>query len=652
MITLVVLSLLSSIISEAAPTYQYHYCSDENFTPNSTYQSNLKLLLSSLSSNSSIESGFYNITVGQNSSNNTIYGLFLCRGDVTTEVCQDCVATATKNIVQQFCPRGRWVVIWYDECMLRYSEPNYFFIMNDPSFSKCTDNTTVAELDGFKKLLATVFDDSVTRAQSAQLGAKMFATKEAMFSSSLTLYSLVQCTPDISSFDCNKCLRGAIANLPTDCNGKQGAMGLYTSCSVRYDVHPFYRIIPSSPLPLPPPAPPGKRQSSSVRIIAIVTSIAVSVVLLTMVYCFRRRKLKKKYKVKEEDAAKEITAEECFIFDLATLKAATYNFSDESKLGKGGFGVVYKGTFPGGQEIAVKRLSSSSKQGVEEFKNEVSLLAKLQHRNLVRLLGFCLEGKEKILVYEYVPNKSLDYFLFDPNKQRLLDWSNRYKIIGGIARGILYLHEDSRLRIIHRDLKASNILLDEEMNPKVSDFGMARIFEIDQTQDNTHKIVGTYGYMPPEYAIRGLYSMKSDVYSFGVLILEIISGKKNSSFSSPSNSENLLSYAWKHWRDGTFLELLDPTLRDSYSRDEVKRCLHIGLECIQESPAERPTMASIVLMLNSYSVSLPLPQRPAFFLHSRTETRMPIKELGSDQSTSNGIPSSVNESSITEVYPR
>ncbi|KAK4588145.1 hypothetical protein RGQ29_019230 [Quercus rubra] len=610
MITLVVLSLLSSIISEAAPTYQYHYCSDENFTPNSTYQSNLKLLLSSLSSNSSIESGFYNITVGQNSSNNTIYGLFLCRGDVTTEVCQDCVATATKNIVQQFCPRGRWVVIWYDECMLRYSEPNYFFIMNDPSFSKCTDNTTVAELDGFKKLLATVFDDSVTRAQSAQLGAKMFATKEAMFSSSLTLYSLVQCTPDISSFDCNKCLRGAIANLPTDCNGKQGAMGLYTSCSVRYDVHPFYRIIPSSPLPLPPPAPPGlvtrthngKRQSSSVRIIAIVTSIAVSVVLLTMVYCFRRRKLKKKYKVKEEDAAKEITAEECFIFDLATLKAATYNFSDESKLGKGGFGVVYKGTFPGGQEIAVKRLSSSSKQ--------------------------------------------------DPNKQRLLDWSNRYKIIGGIARGILYLHEDSRLRIIHRDLKASNILLDEEMNPKVSDFGMARIFEIDQTQDNTHKIVGTYGYMPPEYAIRGLYSMKSDVYSFGVLILEIISGKKNSSFSSPSNSENLLSYAWKHWRDGTFLELLDPTLRDSYSRDEVKRCLHIGLECIQESPAERPTMASIVLMLNSYSVSLPLPQRPAFFLHSRTETRMPIKELGSDQSTSNGIPSSVNESSITEVYPR
>ena len=143
-------------------------------------------------------------------------------------------------------------MIWYDECMLRYSEPNYFFIMNDPSLSECTDNTTVAELDGFNKLLATVFDDLVTRAQSAQLGAKMFATKEAMFSSSLKLYSLVQCTPDISSFDCNKCLQGAIANLPTYCNGTQGAMGLYSSCNVRYDVHPFYRIIPSLP-----PATPG-----------------------------------------------------------------------------------------------------------------------------------------------------------------------------------------------------------------------------------------------------------------------------------------------------------------------------------------------------------------------------------------------------------
>ncbi|KAK0579377.1 hypothetical protein LWI29_025359 [Acer saccharum] len=159
---------------------------------------------------------------------------------------------------------------------------------------------------------------------------------------------------------------------------------------------------------------------------------------------------------------------------------------------RGGFGEVYKGVLPNGQEIAVKRLSKRSGQGVEEFKNEVVVVAKLQHRNLVRLQGFCLEGEEKILVYEFVPNKSLDYFLFDLEKQRQLDWNTRYKIIGGIARGILYLHEDSRLRIIHRDLKASNVLLDGDMNPKIADFGMARIFGVDQTQGNTNRIVGTY----------------------------------------------------------------------------------------------------------------------------------------------------------------
>nr|XP_034892322.1 putative receptor-like protein kinase At4g00960 [Populus alba] len=207
--------------------------------------------------------------------------------------------------------------------------------------------------------------------------------------------------------------------------------------------------------------------------------------------------------------------------DFGTVRAATGNFSEDNKLGQGGFGVVYKGTLTSGQDIAVKRLSRTSGQGEIEFKNEVMLVAKLQHRNLVRLLGFCFEKEERILVYEFLPNSSLDNLIFDPVKRVLLDWETLYEIIDGIARGLLYLHEDSRLRIIHRDLKAANILLDENMNPKIADFGMARMFVMDQAQDSTSRVVGTFGYMAPEYVIRGHFSVKSDVYSFGVLVLEI-----------------------------------------------------------------------------------------------------------------------------------
>ncbi|KEH36480.1 G-type lectin S-receptor-like Serine/Threonine-kinase [Medicago truncatula] len=228
------------------------------------------------------------------------------------------------------------------------------------------------------------------------------------------------------------------------------------------------------------------------------------------------------------------------MFDFNTIILATNNFLEANKLGQGGFGSVYRGRLIEGQEIAVKRLSQTSEQGVEEFKNEVKLIAKLQHRNLVRLLGCCVDRDEKLLVYEYMENRSLDSILFDKARKPLLDWKKRFDIICGIVRGLLYLHHDSRLRIIHRDLKASNILLDGKMNPKISDFGMARIFGRDQTEANTLRVVGTYGYMSPEYAMDGNFSVKSDVFSFGVLVLEIISGKKNRGFYYADDDMNLL----------------------------------------------------------------------------------------------------------------
>ncbi|KAK4588032.1 hypothetical protein RGQ29_019142 [Quercus rubra] len=299
------------------------------------------------------------------------------------------------------------------------------------------------------------------------------------------------------------------------------------------------------------------------------------------------------------------------LFNFNCVAVATNNFSEKNKLGEGGFGPVYKGKLPGGQEIAVKRLSVRSCQGLEEFKNEISLIAKLQHRNLVRLLGCSIQGEEKMLLYEYMSNKSLDCFLFDPSKQALLDWRKRFTIIEGIARGLLYLHRDSRLRIIHRDLKASNILLDEEMNPKISDFGMARIFGGNQHEANTNRVVGTFGYMSPEYAMEGLFSVKSDVYSFGVLLLEIVSGRKNTSFRL-SEYSSLIGRAWHLWNEEKAMELIDPSIQDSCSRDEVLRCIHLGMLCVQDSASQRPTMSSVVLMLESEGATLPLPRQPTF----------------------------------------
>ncbi|RDY03967.1 G-type lectin S-receptor-like serine/threonine-protein kinase, partial [Mucuna pruriens] len=331
-----------------------------------------------------------------------------------------------------------------------------------------------------------------------------------------------------------------------------------------------------------------------------------------------RKLYSKHYKIKQRKEEVDLPT-----YDLSVIANATENFSTKNKLGEGGFGPVYKGTLIDGQEVAVKRLSKNSGQGIEEFKNEVALIAKLQHRNLVKLLGCCIEGEEKM---------------------KLLDWCKRFNIISGIARGLLYLHQDSRLRIIHRDLKASNILLDANLDPKISDFGLARSFLGDQVEANTNRVAGTYGYIPPEYAARGHFSVKSDVFSYGVIILEIVSGKKNREFSDPEHYNNLLGHAWRLWTEERALELLDEVLGEQCAPCEVIRCIQVGLLCVQQRPENRPDMSSVVLMLNGDKL-LPKPKVPGFYTEKDVKSE-------ANSSSSNHKLGSINELSITILDAR
>ncbi|KAJ0239424.1 Cysteine-rich receptor-like protein kinase 29 [Hirschfeldia incana] len=616
-----------------------------NYTANRSFAGNLNRLVSSLSSLPPKPYGFYNLSSGDSSSGEKAYAIGLCRREVKRDDCLTCIQTAARNLTEQ-CPVSKQAVVWYTQCMFRYSNRTiYGRKETNPRLSFRAGETTSSNQDEFERLQRELLNRLKGVAAGGGGNRKYAQGNSSASPGYRRFYGSAQCTPDLSEEDCNDCLIYGFESIPSCCDGEIGLRWACPSCNFRFETWRFYELdsdlepdppgTAGSPTPAVKTLKTGKGKGGSKVVIAIVIPIvlvALFAICLCLVLKWKKNKSRHRVKVLGSSPLSGSVAEDEFsntdslLVDFENIKAATNNFSPENELGRGGFGSVYKGVFSHGQEIAVKRLSGTSGQGDLEFKNEILLLAKLQHRNLVRLLGFCIHGQERLLVYEFIKNASLDHFIFDLEKRQVLDWGVRYKMIGGVARGLLYLHEDSRYRIIHRDLKASNILLDQEMNPKIADFGLAKLFDqgLTMTHRFTNRIAGTYGYMAPEYAMHGQFSVKTDVFSFGVLVIEIITGKRNNNGrgSGDDDAEDLLSWVWRSWREDVILSVIDP-----------------------KNAASRPTMASVALMLNSNSFTLPTPSRPAFVLES---VMIPLNVSSSTE----GLQMSSNDVTVSELSPR
>eukprot|EP01018_Ginkgo_biloba_P032947 Gb_25562 [translate_table: standard] len=350
------------------------------------------------------------------------------------------------------------------------------------------------------------------------------------------------------------------------------------------------------PSSLPAPVKSKKSGSKKDPLIAGLTGSATAIAIFILgVFIWSKKRSTVSISCQDKEGIQGLQ-EQVTIYPYHLLKAATKNFHPSCKLGQGGFGAVFKGVLSDGTEVAVKKLSAKSFQGQREFLNEISLISHVQHRNLVVLKGCCVKRKEKLLVYEFLENRSLFQALLDTRSSIFLDWPTRMKIVTGTARGLAYLHEDSRARIVHRDIKASNILLDRNLNPKIADFGLAKFFLDDQTHITT-RVAGTIGYVAPEYAMRGHLTEKADVFSFGIVALEVVSGKANMDPAIPINTVYILDWASILLNEDKLLDLVDPKLGDDYCVAEVLRVIQVALLCTQGLAAARPSMSLVVSML-------------------------------------------------------
>ncbi|KAI9100067.1 hypothetical protein K1719_024285 [Acacia pycnantha] len=543
-----------------------------------------------------------------------------CRSYLSAANCANCFSAAAAQI--RNCSAGTNAArVIYDGCFLRYESSN-FFEQATGSFNSasCGNRTAEGSTALFNSIIQQVLMNLQT--ETPRITGFSAATKTQVPNNNNTnIYAYAQCTETISQSGCEDCLKQSYNTIQT-CLPNSDGRAFDAGCFLRYSTTSFFadnqtiNITPFSKKGYPGSSSEsgskvgqishymvkGSSNKKGAIIGGVVGAVALVLVLFSLFsWWMHVRRSKRSGRVPRGEIMGESNLRAPLNYNYKELKSATKNFSEKNKLGEGGFGTVYKGTLKNGKTVAVKKLAMrQSNRMDEEFESEVRLINNVHHRNLVRLLGCCSKGNKRILVYEYMKNTSLDRFLFGSNKGSL-HWKQRYDIILGVARGLTYLHEEFHICIIHRDIKTNNILLDDDFQPKIADFGLARLLPGDQTHLST-RFAGTLGYTAPEYAIHGQLSEKADTYSYGVIVLEIISGQKSSELKvdAHADGEFLLQQAWKLYEKGMHLGLVDSTLDpNEYDSEEVKKIIEIGLLCTQASPAIRPTMSEVVVLLQN-----------------------------------------------------
>ncbi|XP_047077873.1 cysteine-rich receptor-like protein kinase 44 [Lolium rigidum] len=592
----------------------------------------------------------------------------LCRGDANASSCAACVRVAFRAAGQS-CPNATGVTMYEDGCVLRYANHQFLDFLSTWQVGELSIKTgwalrsipavAVAQFSAAATAILTAVSDRALAAASSSSNSttnarKYFATGEVDFDP--RIYVLAQCVPVLTPAQCSGCLGELLVQIKLQLGTKPPYVTSRVEwCDLRYSVRPFYQgqaMLQLEPPSATPETTRAEKKKTSVAGISVgvVCSLVVLISALAgFVFIRFRRRIKS---TKHDNPFKKISRTQCVIFDLTALEEATENFSQRNKLGEGGFGAVYKGILQDGQEIAVKKLVGTAGHGLHQLQNEVLLLAELQHKNLVRLQGYYSNRDHTLLVYEFIKNGSLDNFLSDTREGHTLVWEQQYNIILGIAKGILYLHEDSSMRIIHRDLKPNNILMDEDMEPKIADFGLARLLGEGHTHTKTSGAAGTPGYMAPEYVYHQRVSPKIDVFSYGVLLLQIVT-RRRECWSDDSNTVNLITEVWNHWKKGTISHMMDQTLNED-TRDQQLRCVHVGLMCVQADPADRPEISTVIFMLTRDNMELQAPEEPAFFFGSSSYGRNlhPCSRASANTSFVSVEDISVNGVTMTEPYPR